>query len=360
MPNSKSTAYSPIEMLKPSNQIPHLKFELNQKPQNGELSVKLAVPWKLNIGPSPLVRIAGSSLALCGAATNKIRGLNIIKWAINNTTREFATLKLAVNRTDQHDLYEMCHEIIKQIAEKKDPVHHSKWWESKFPNNLSNGTQVYEGTKEFQHIGDMLSLEIPSDSWNAPARTFGKFLFSENEDDSTWYTEISLPQTKKGEDSRPERLVLYDEKGKMIGNRTDSNGNEVYPKGGIELTNTKLLRDLVESKFYKEGIWKCDTHARIFKVVIKYCAMANAAYPVFKMSTVGDVKFQLSSKKLDPNQLSSDQIMASLNGALYEGVTPPSRKKRKIVKAKKMVSKQGKIESEAISESDVEGDDDDE
>lgn len=351
---------NPIEMLKPSNQLEHIKFEFSQKTQaNGELPIKVSVPYKLNIGSSPLVRVSNAGLAICGAAVNNIRGLNIAKWTINNTTREFATLKLATNRTEHRDLYEICSYMIKQIATRKDPVSNSKWWESKFAN-FTNGTEVYSGTKEIQNVNELLDLEIPSDTWNAPARTFGKFLYSENEDDAKWYTEFSLPQTKEGEDSRPERLVLYDEKGKMVGSRTDSNGNEVYAKGGIELTNTKKLRDLVESKFYKDGIWKCDTHVRIFKIVLKYCEKANAVYPVFKMSTAGDLKFQASSKKLDPNQLTSEQIFSSLNASLYEGVTAPSRKKRKVSRPKKVVAVQSKLETEVISESDVEGDDDDE
>ena len=144
----------------------------------------------------------------------------------------------------------------------------------------------------------------------------------------------------------------------MIGARLDDHSNEVYTKGGVLLNNAKGLSDLVNSKFYITNSWKCTTNIRPYAVHIKYSEKDNRVYPVFKFRTFGDVKFQITSRDVDPNELTMEQILAAFNSDVYEGVTAPPRKKKRTIasKPKKAVSKEGKFERESISESEVEGD----
>ena len=350
-----SVTQSALDMLKPENQIPHIKLDVSAKVVDNKLAVKATVPYKFNIGGSPVVHVKSAGLSLCGKKDSKSRGLSVISWERNGKRGEFVSLKLAVNREDHNDLYKMCKGMLETFVQKNDPITSSMWWQRKFPR-IEDGTDVHKTTSGFQNMNEFCQMEGgSSDAFKSPASTFGKFLYSESEDEAKWYLDLLVPRESDKRENL-ERIVLYDERGKMIGNRQDADGNEVYSKGGILLTNKKKLRDLVESSFYKETIWKCDTFVRIYGMDIIHSTTCENVYPFFKTSVYGDIKLQMSNKKQDPNQLSGDQVQSMFASVLFEGVSAPSRKKRKLSKPKKIVLKQDKIEVESISGSDVEGD----
>lgn len=361
MSKSKSSVPSTAVISKGvSTQLEQLRVSdtASTKALDNTTSMKIDIPWKYNTGGTPIIKVDGASLGRCGKTELNHRGINIKSWVANNSTLQSASLKICLDREKHSGVAELLKGVLEKVVDSRDPIRNSKWYENKFPVFGGDGTKVYNATRQLQNLQEFATMDVSDDFFNSPMKTFGKFLYSENEDDAKWYTEVAFPSPKKeGEDIN--RIVLYDDKGKVIGTRTDGHGNEVYTKGGILLSNPKRLNDLVSSKFFKDNIWKCTCNIRPYMIQFKYSTDDQSVYPLFKFRTFGDVRFQIDTRENDPNQLTSEQLLAAFNNDVYEGVSQPSRKKRKVVKPKKVVVKQGKIESEVISESEVEGDDDD-
>lgn len=345
----------------PESQLEHLKVDASGTAYNGgAIGLNVELPWKYNTGGTPVALVTGASLGQCGKKGSGHRGIHATSWTANSKTVHNVSLKICFKREIHGDMHTLMKGILEKVCDTHSPIRDSKWYETKF-SALDNGTKVFDATKEMQKPELFETLDLKGDHWNSPAATFGNFLYGANEDDAKWYASVNFPAGKDGTLSSSDRLVLYDERGKMIGSRSDSHGNEVYTKGGILLSNSKGMADLVNSKFYSDNLWACTTNIRPYSVHIKYSDEDNVVYPIFKMRTFGDVRFQVTTREEDPNQLKMDQVVAAFNAQVYEGVTAPPRKKKRIASATKpvkktVVAKEGKFEREVISDSDVEGD----
>ena len=319
----------------------------------------------------PTIVIKKAGLVTVGKKGSNERGFKIIKYLLNGGKKggTFVKCKMALGSADQDDLRGMCKGLLEKIVERRDPVKASQWYQNTF--GLEDGTAVFNATQELCAPQNYVNCELCEDQiWDSPSKTFGPFLYGDQDANETWYANVNVHQGFPAKDDKPLNecaIFCFDDKGKMCSNKSDDN-LEVYNRSGVPMLNETKFGVFLGSSFYTENSWRMTSGLRIASVKLKRMTRVDGSYvivPHFNLSTTGNIRLQQYKLEKDDNYLSYDQRDAIMDSFIFEGVSAPSRKRKRVTnkeKQDKAVTKPAKkpieFEREQLMDSDVEGESD--
>jgi len=228
---------------------------------------------------------------------------------------------------------------------------------------------VFRATQALQSPEEFLDMTFQEDDvWNSPSSTWAPLLYGPEDDDTKWYI-----KTKVSEDAQ---VYLYsNKKGVTEFNKTSEEGQVVYPRGGVPVKNTNMLRTLLSSKLYREKTWRAKCILKLTGVSLK-CAPSGTSqdgvqmfsvYPVFTFTIPTAVVLVEHDPASDEDGgLTDKQREAATRAVLFEGMVAPKikRKSRETApmfnapnKKRKAADTEATQESEEEEELDTEGED---
>lgn len=321
--------------------------------------MRLSVSRSNPLGPIPIVVVRNAPLGATGKRSERGRGLRVI----DSANGSFMTLALGLNRDTQKDLRTMLLAALRKHNEKFDPVQKSLIYQKAFPD-LDDGTKVFKASYGLQSEEALMSMELSSPEWDSPSRTFGPFLFSEEEDVPAWYTDVSVGTGFEARDTAPAtdyRVLFYDDKGKQIPSKSED-GLNIYSKGGIPLSSSKMVNAMTTSEFYLSNRWLCTAALHVTSIVIKIGMNAQeerVLYPVFKMRTSGSIRMQMAPPQDMTGVITFEQRGSLLDAIIFEGVSGPSKKRRRpaasVKTFKKPAPSSPSADTEELSEEELDG-----
>lgn len=316
------------------------------------------------LGSVPTVFTGFCDLPPNGKKESNIRGINTF---IGRGDIPFSKLKLSITEDNSPDVINMCRKALEAWNVSYSPVKRSNWYQTQF--KLGDGTKVHLATGALENPALYLEYKFDGpDTYNSPSSSFANALYGP-ESDVPWYVSASIPVLKEGsfneKSVRNSCLTLYDENMKRIKTKS-SDGSFVYSSTGIPLTDTAALSKLATSTFFQGSRWKCKVALQLssieWKTSIDINNGARVIYPVFSLRTVGSVVMMKSEYVLPEGVIPLDQRDAILDAALFAGLEPPSKKRKRTITPgvkKKMADDVSEdFEQEIIVDSDIEGEED--
>ena len=322
----------------------------------GEFDINLK-QW-VNGTKQPYVFVKKAKLGAYGPRDDKNRGLQIIDFVKSNKKGTFMKFNMGVTREAQAPLYELCKGVYDQFLKTHSPTIKSLEYQNMF-DELTDGTMVSKATNTLVNTS-LLATAIDNrvhKSYESPAKTYGQFLFGESESD-TWYLNASV---NTGDDERNWRLCFYDSNGKQISTRSEDEV-EVYKKGGVPLTSTLALKNLVQSQFYKKHFWNATCVLRLYRMKLVLGVDFNQQYfiyPQFLFSVSHSIRMDevVLDKEDSIDRHQRDLIFDQI---IFEDVSMPSRKRKRVDTKVKKLSISDTVPLELDGESNNINDDEDE
>lgn len=299
--------------------------------KQGDNSVPLAAYLEKGSieGPYPAVKVSDASLGMVGKAIESRRGLDVFEYTAG--TEKIVTVKLALglDQKTNASLRALLRGVVDKIEEFRNPMTKSMWYQNQF-GALDDGTKVFRATQALQAPEGFCDVVLDDGFvWESPSSTWGPFLYGDDAD-TRWYVKARV-----NEDAT---VYLYsNKKGFTEFSKTSEAGQVVYPKGGIPVKNTNMLKTLLSSKMYSEKMWKAKCVMKLTSINLK-CAPAGlskdgvqqyAVYPVFNFSipsTVILVEYDPSVN--DEGGLTDKQREDATRAILFEGMVAPKIKRK--------------------------------
>lgn len=310
---------------------------LSIKARTGGYSKSQAVAFNVWLGrgspegSTPAVKVDGATLGMVGKSMEKRRGIDVYQYNAGSEVISAVKLALGVDAATQPKLRELLRGSLKKLVEANDPVTKSRWFEKTFSETLTDGTKVFRGTSALISPDEYLGMSLQEDAvWDSPAATFAPFLFGSDEDDTKWYI-----KSKVSDDAQ---VYLYtNKKGFTEYSKTNEDGQVVYPKGGVPVKNTNMLKTLLSSKLYRDKIWRVKCILKLTGITLK-CAVSGttpegsnvySVYPVFSF-TVPTAVVLVEHDPINDEEggLTDKQRDAATRAVLFEGMVSPKRKRK--------------------------------
>lgn len=282
-------------------------------------------------GSTPAVKIDGATLGMVGKSQEKRRGLDVYQYNAGAEVVSAVKLAIGVDAVTQPKLRELLTGALKQLVTMNDPVTKSRWFEKTFSDTLTDGTKVFRGAAALTNPIEFLDMSLQEDAvWDSPSATFAPFVYGPDDDDTKWYI-----KTKVNEDAQ---VYLYtNKKGITEFPKTAEDGQVVYPKGGVPVKNTNMLKTLLASKLYREKVWRAKCILKLTGISLK-CApsgttsegtVVNSVYPVFSFSVPTAVVLVEHDPSTDEEGgLTDKQREIATRAVLFEGMVSPKRKRK--------------------------------
>jgi len=282
-------------------------------------------------GSTPAVKVDGATLGMVGKSQEKRRGLDVYQYNAGSEVVAAVKLAIGVDAVTQPKLRELLVGALKQLVDMNDPIAKSRWFEKTFSETLTDGTKVFRGTSALTTPTEFIDMSLQEDAvWDSPSATFAPFLYGPEDDDTKWYI-----KTKVKEDAQ---VYLYtNKKGFTEFPRTSEDGQVVYPKGGVPVKNTNMLKTLLSSKLYREKVWRAKCILKLTGISLK-CASSGtnsdgtvvySVYPVFSFTVpTAVVLVEHDSSCDDDGGLTDKQREIATRAVLFEGMVSPKRKRK--------------------------------
>jgi hypothetical protein len=282
-------------------------------------------------GSTPAVKIDGATLGMVGKSQEKKRGLDVYQYNAGAEVVSAVKLAIGVDAVTQPKLRELLTGVLKQLVAINDPVTKSRWFEKTFSDTLTDGTKVFRGAAALTNPIEFLDMSLQEDAvWDSPSATFAPFMYGPDDGDTKWYI-----KTKVNENAQ---VYLYtNKKGITEFPKTVEDGQVVYPKGGVPVKNTNMLKTLLASKLYREKIWRAKCILKLTGISFK-CApsgttsegtVVNSVYPVFSFSVpTAVVLVEHDPSGDEEGGLSDKQRDIATRAVLFEGMVSPKRKRK--------------------------------
>jgi len=282
-------------------------------------------------GSTPAVKIDGATLGMVGKSQEKRRGLDVYQYNAGAEVVSAVKLAIGVDAVAQPKLRELLTGALKQLVTMNDPVTKSRWFEKTFSDTLTDGTKVFRGAAALTNPIEFLDMSLQEDAvWDSPSATFAPFVYGPDDDDTKWYI-----KTKVNEDAQ---VYLYtNKKGITEFPKTAEDGQVVYPKGGVPVKNTNMLKTLLASKLYREKVWRAKCILKLTGISLKCApsgttsdgAVVNSVYPVFSFSVPTAVVLVEHDPSTDEEGgLTDKQREIATRAVLFEGMVSPKRKRK--------------------------------
>ena len=312
-------------------------------------------------GGTPAVKVEGVSLGMTGKSADKKRGLDIFEYMVGGESKTAVKLAIGVDAVTCPKLRALLRGAMENLVKVADPITKSRWYEKTFSDHLTDGTKVFRATSALQSPEEFLDMSFQEDAvWDSPSSTWAPFLYGPEEDDTKWYI-----KTKVSEDAQ---VYLYsNKKGVTEFNKTSEEGQVVYPRGGVPVKNTNMLRTLLSSKLYREKTWRAKCILKLTGITLK-CAPSGtnpeggqmfSMYPVFTFTIPTAVVLVEHDPASDEDGgLTDKQREAATRAVLFEGMVAPKIKRKSRENAplfNQSGKKRTKVDTpEAVQESDEE------
>ena len=345
-PSSKTV--DPQTLLNVEQQLEALTFKGGvEKKYKGSYTLQLQN--LISVGRTPIVPVIKATLGKTGKKDSNSRGVHVIKYQLGNNggSNAFTKVALGLKASAQPALKELCKGIFDKWIGKHSPTLRSTEYQKLYPE-LNDGTKVFSATSALVNTDQLVVTELDNDYFGSPSVTYAPFVFGDD-DDATWYNDMTLSEGFAANNDHPatdHRIVFYDDKGRQIGNKVEDEV-EVYRKGGVPLMSSSALDLLTKSQFYKKGRWECSCMVEVTSMSIKLGKSndQHILYPTFNLRTRGSLRMQQSVKVEDPDALTFDQRTSIFDSIIFDGVTAPSRKRKRaatigVKKEKKKVTKE--------------------
>lgn len=317
------------------------------------------------LGAIPTVLCEGASMPINGKKEDGIRGIVSYK---SRDKGYFSKLKLTCTDQTSGEVIKLCKNALDAWKTAFNPTTKSMWYQKTF--GLTDGTKVKFATDAILNpeIYGSYTFEGP-ESYDAPVNTFFKALYGD-EENAPWYTQVDIQNAKEGESAfdivSTSRLMFRDENGKVLKHKLGS-GAPSIPASGLLLTREEDVRAVLMSQWYKDQRWKCRAFIQLRGIDWRTSRDASSGdlvlYPIFKLRTTGSIVFQRTVYELPEGVIPEDQRASLLNNAVLDGMdsgpAPKKRKRSPVVPKKNAVKVSADFEQEIMSNSDIEGDEDD-
>lgn len=352
------------------NQIKKLRLTKARRPSRKTDGVHYAA--FLNdggdIGNVPVVIVHDCALALCGKKDEKVRGFKKVLYNVDGEEKSFYTLNVAFGSKTQPELQQLCKGMIDHYVTRYDPVSKSMLYQNElFPEKLTDGSKVFSATQAIVSREGLKTVDFDgTNHWDSPANTYGSFLYGDDEENHTWYTQLTINtgfMEKKGKGGSY-LLLCVDENDRPLSKKTES-GKCVYSKDGVPLGDSTRMDAFVESDLFKMNRWRVTTAVQPHSMTIHCRDDINGnpvVFPSFQMRTHGIIKMQLVVVDDIDHSLALQQRDELIANAVM-GTTPLPRVSRKRaavgtfnnpVKKKPIVEVTDGNETEALSQIDGE------
>jgi len=281
-------------------------------------------------GPYPAVKVDNARLGMVGKSGENRRGLDVYEFTAGSETTPVVRLAVGLRQEDQANMRKLMTGVIEKLKGFKDPMTKSIWYQSTF-SSLTDGTKVYNSTGGIEHPSEFLTATLDDEFvWDSPSGTWAPFLYGE-EPESTWYIKPRL------EADAQVYLYTNTKKGCVEIQKTSEEGQVVYPKGGVPVKNTNMLKTLLSSKLYSEKMWQAKCIVKLTSINLRCSPAGSSAeggqkycvYPVFNFSVptaVVLVEYDPSSE--DVGGITDKQRMMATRSVLFEGLVAPKPKRK--------------------------------
>lgn len=314
------------EFLGIQKQLDVLKFNASDTRDSNDTKVfNLGLARVSPQGRFPIALVSGAGLATTGRREDAKRGINVIRYG---NDRSFTKVALRFDRSSQEDLRRLCRGIIEKWKKAYDTTTRNKWYQDSFAS-LTDGTKVFTACEPINdpsmYAGMMLT---DPDLFDSPGRTFGPFLYSDDED-ASWYCDMGVDEGYAGGDRGPAsdyRLYLYTEKGQLVGDK-EEDGVPVYKKDGIPVKNHKMLGNLVDSKLYKNQRRVCNAMVQITRLTWKCCKDESGTLrlvPIFRMRVTESMAMIASEETGERSGITPEQRSSIINAIVFKNLAMPS------------------------------------
>ena len=280
-------------------------------------------------GYFPTVVVKGATLGSVGKSGEGRRGFDIFSYANKGIQVHTTRMSVGLDCENHDDVRQMLCGVFDKLVAKRHPISKSKYYQDTFPEKLIDGTHVFTATEAMlnpQSYIDM-SFEDEATRWDSPDRTWGSFLFGDEDTQTTWY-----PKVKVSDESQ---IFLMTTKKKQF-QRTSENDQVVYPRDGIQVKNYNVLRTLLDSDLYKNKQWRANLCLQVTGIELK-CGQVGttvdgnprwAVAPLFTMKAVGPIVLYEHNQSVEEGGLTPDQLNAAQMSVLFEGMSAPNRKRK--------------------------------
>ena len=277
-------------------------------------------------GSFPTVIIDNVRLASVGKADEHRRGFDIYEFSPNN---QAISISLGITRTDNQDLRDIMAGIVLNFVGLKDPITKNKFYQDTFPQQLTDGTKVHSATQCLLSPDEYVDMTFVDSvhEWDSPAKTFGPFLFSPD-DESTYYTKPKID---------PESLIfMYTVKGKQF-QTVKENNMVVYPRGGIRAGDTNVLANFMRSDMYKSKQWRVRGTIAVTGISLNCGEVMTiggtpgfAVAPDFSLRMSGPIVLTEYNAVEEEGGVSKDQRLEAQFAAIFKNMKETPSRKRKV------------------------------
>lgn len=282
-------------------------------------------------GSTPAVKVDNATLGMVGKSIEKRRGLDVYQYNAGSEVISAVKLAIGVDAVSQPKLRELLRGSLKKLVEANDPIVKSRWFEKTFSETLNDGTKVFRGTTALLTPEEYLDMSFQEDAvWDSPSATFAPFMFGSDEEETKWYI-----KSKVSDDAQ---VYLYtNKKGYTEYAKTTEDGQVVYPKGGVPVKNTNMLKTLLASKLYRDKIWRAKCILKLTGITLKTAASGTtpdgsivySVYPVFSFTVpTAVVLVEHDPTNDEEGGLTDKQRDAATRAVLFEGMVSPKRKRK--------------------------------
>lgn len=311
--------------------------KLTVKARTGNYGKSQSAPFNVWLGrgspegTTPAVKVDGATLGMVGKSMEKRRGIDVYQYNVGNDVASAVKLAIGVDAISQPKLRELLRGVLQKLVEVNDPITKSRWFEKTFSETLNDGTKVYRATTALTSPQEFVDMSFQGDDvWNSPSATFAPFLFGQHDDDTKWYIKSKI--------SDDAQVYLYtNKKGCTEFSKTSEDGQVVYPKGGVPVRNTNMLKTLLSSKLYREKIWRAKCILKLTGITLKTAVSGTTSegtplysvYPVFSFTVPTAVILVEHDPAVDDDEgLTDKQRDAATRAVLFEGMVSPKRKRK--------------------------------
>jgi hypothetical protein len=306
-------------------------------------------------GSCPAVKVDDASLGMVGKSSDVRRGLDVFEYTAGTEKIVSVKLALGLDPETQSSLKELLIGVVGKIGTFKNTLTKSSWYQNTF-ESLNDGTKVYNSTNCIQNPEGFRNVTLDDEYvWESPSSTWGPFLYGD-EQDTKWYTKARV--------SEDAQVYLYsNKKGIVEYAKTSEEGQVVYPKGGVPVKNTNMLKTLLSSKLYSEKMWRAKCVLRLTSISLK-CAptgvnsagnQQHAVYPVFNFTIpTAVVLVEYNPSVDDEGGLTDKQREDATRAVLFAGMVAPKIKRKSREAAVAPVFKKRKTDSVDVDDDDDE------
>lgn len=267
-------------------------------------------------GNSFTSRVDGCPLGMVGTKSDRRRGLDVFDGSFGT----LSTIAIGIPRVGNDNFVQMIKHVLSSWTKQYNPTTKSMVYQNMLSSQgLTDGTKIFKATQSivdpyfYDDIGDAGSNE-----YNVPARQFYDLVYGKQED-AVWWTRIRLrPIGKENHGS----IYVTDEHNRDHKDVTE-NGVVVYKKGGIPYTDTKAIKVLYNSDFYKNGRWHFRGTLNFNSIewkVGKTVEGTLAVYPIIELGVVSSIVLLHAPEREDAHGLTTEQIHAIADNAVFDGL----------------------------------------